>query len=163
MANLHSQKLFVAFVKAAPVGRHTDSHGLMLVVQRSGSRSWIQRIVVRGKRIDMGLGGWPLVSLAEARKKAIHNRTIARSGGDPRQHQSNAPTFAEAARIVHEIQAPAISNERYRRQWLAQLEQHAFPILGSLPIDAITMQVCYAVIEPIWLTKPKMAHELLTG
>ena len=61
MANLHAWKLSAAFVKSAPVGRHIDGHGLMLVVQASGTRSWIQRIVIQGKRRDMGLGGFPLV------------------------------------------------------------------------------------------------------
>ena len=65
----------------------------------------------------MGLGAYPLVSLAEAREKALRNRRVARAGNDPRQTGSmDAPTFAEAARIVHELHAPAISNERYRRE-----------------------------------------------
>ena len=55
MSNLHAHKLSAGFVKSAPVGRHTDSHGLMLVVQASGTRSWIQRIVIQGKRRDMAL------------------------------------------------------------------------------------------------------------
>ena len=160
MANLHGWKLTAAKVETLPSGRHIDAHGLMLVVQRSGSRSWIQRITIQGVRRDMGLGGFPMVTLQEARDMAIENRRIARCGGDPRQSQSTAPTFAEAARIGHGIQAPTISNERYRRQWIAQIEQYAFPFLGSLAVDAITMQACYAVIEPIWLTKPKTAREL---
>ena len=93
MSNLHAHKLSAAFVKSAPVGRHTDSHGLMLVVQPSGSRSWIQRIVIQGKRRDMGLGGYPMVSLSEARDMALANRKIARSGGDPRKRQSTASDF----------------------------------------------------------------------
>ena len=148
-------------VRTAKPGRYQFGDGMTLLVKSGGSRSWCQRLVIQGVRREMGLGAYPLVSLAEAREKALRNRRIARAGNDPRQSASvDAPTFAEAARIVHEIQAPSISNDRYRRQWLAQLEQYAFPILGSLPVDAITMQVCYAVIKPIWLSKPKTAREL---
>ena len=64
-------------------GRYCDGHGLYLEVQPSGSRSWVQRLVVRGRRREMGLGGFPLVSLDEARAKAFANRKLARAGGDP--------------------------------------------------------------------------------
>ena len=160
MANLHGWKLTAAKIKTLPAGRHGDGQGLMLVVQRSGSRSWIQRIMIQGVRRDIGLGGFPMVTLAQARDMAIENRMVARRGGDPRQSQSAAPTFEDAARKVHEVQSAAISNERYRKQWIKQLEDHAFPVLGTLPVDAITMQACYAVILPIWQSKPKTAREL---
>ena len=147
-------------VRTAKPGRYQDGNGLTLLVKPSGSRSWCQRIVIQGIRRDMGLGAYPIVTLQKARDKALDNRRIARSGGDPRKRQSTVPTFAEAARIVYDLRAPTITNERYRRQWISQLEQYAFPFLGTLPVDAITMQACYAVIEPIWLTKSKTAREL---
>ena len=72
------------FVRAvAEAGRYCDGHGLYLDVQPSGSRSWVQRIVIRGRRREMGLGGFPLVSLDEARARAFANRKLARAGGDP--------------------------------------------------------------------------------
>ena len=72
------------FVRAvAEAGRYCDGHGLYLDVQPSGSRSWVQRLVIRGRRREMGLGGFPLVSLDEARAKAFANRKLARAGGDP--------------------------------------------------------------------------------
>ena len=43
--------------------RHCDEHGLILRVQPTGGKSWVQRVTVRGKRIVVGLGGWPVVSL----------------------------------------------------------------------------------------------------
>ncbi len=63
----HSHKaLSAAFVPAAPPGRHTDGNGLFLYVQPTGTRSWIQRLVVRGRRRELGLGSVHLVSLADA-------------------------------------------------------------------------------------------------
>ena len=154
-------KLTATKVKTAQPGRYQDGNGLTLLVKSTGSRSWCQRLVIQGTRRDMGLGPWPLVSLAEAREKAFRNRRIAMQGGDPRQSvTTGCPTFAEAAREVHALHSPSISNERYRRQWIDELERHAFPILGTLRIDAITMQVCFAVISPIWNTKPKLARQL---
>lgn len=71
MANLHQPKLSAAFVKTAPAGKYTDGHGLMLWVKPFGTRSWVQRLIIQGKRRDMGLGAYPLVTLAEAREAAF--------------------------------------------------------------------------------------------
>src|SRR5579862_995357 len=82
-------------------GRYADGQGLYLVVEPSGARRWLLRTVIHGRRVDMGLGGFPLVALAEAREKARQYRKIARDGGDPlaerRKAQTRVPTFAEAA------------------------------------------------------------------
>ena len=75
--------LAAAFVRTARVGRHADGNGLYLYVQRTGTRSWIQRLVIRGRKHELGLGSVHLVSLAEAREQALANRKLARSGGDP--------------------------------------------------------------------------------
>ena len=159
MANLHSQKLTAGFVKSAPIGRHTDSHGLMLVVQASGTRSWIQRIVIQGKRRDMGLGGYPMVTLAEAREKAIANRKRARNGEDPRFKPATAvPTFAEATMVFHAIHAPTWKNDRQRAQWLDEVKRIVWPAIGDLPINAITTAQLTAVFSPIWLTTPVVAN-----
>ena len=156
----HKPKLSAAKVRTiAKPGRYQDGNGLMLFVQSSGSRQWVQRIVIDGKRRDIGLGGYPLVTLAEARAKAFGNRRVARSGGNPIR-QSGCPTFAEAARKVHAIHSPALRNAKYRQQWIDELERHAFPVLADLPVDAITMRHVMSVIEPIWHSKPKLAKQL---
>ena len=67
----------------AEPGRYCDGHGLYLEVQPSGSRSWVQRLAVGGRRREIGLGSFPLVSLDEARAEAFANRKLARAGGDP--------------------------------------------------------------------------------
>ena len=75
--------LSAAFVRSAPPGRHADGNGLYLFVQPSGTRSWVQRLVIRGRRRELGLGAASLVPLAKAREQALANRMLARSGGDP--------------------------------------------------------------------------------
>ena len=78
-----THRLSAQFVRHAPPGFHCDGNGLNLRVDPSGARRWVQRLVVRGRPRMLGLGGYPLVSLAEAREAAFANRKIARSGGDP--------------------------------------------------------------------------------
>ena len=88
-----------------PPGKYADGEGLYLYVQPSGTRSWIQRLVVRGRSRELGLGSVRLVALAEAREKALSNRKVARSGGDPladKRRLEGMPTFAEAAPTVVE-------------------------------------------------------------
>ena len=81
----HPQKaLSAAFLRSAPPGRprrwKTDCTSSS---QPSGTRSWIQRLLIRGRRRELGLGSVALVPLAEAREKALANRKLARQGGDP--------------------------------------------------------------------------------
>ncbi len=109
----HPEKaLSAAFVRSAPPGRHADGNGLYLFVQPTGTRSWVQRLVIRGRRRELGLGAAGLVTLAEARELAIANRKLARSGGDPlseKRRANGVPTFAEAAeRVLDHRSRPSI-------------------------------------------------------
>ena len=78
MANLHSPKLSAAFVKAAKPGKYTDGHGLMLWVKPTGTRSWVQRLIIQGKRRDMGLGRFHWL---RSRKRAKLPSRTGRSPG----------------------------------------------------------------------------------
>jgi len=121
----HPRKaLSAAFVRSAPPGKHCDGNGLYLFVKPNGARSWIQRLVIRGRRRDFGLGGVSLVSLAEAREKARANRKLAREGGDPlteRRRTHNMPTFAEAAARVVQQKRSGWRNPRQAHDWMASL------------------------------------------
>lgn len=105
-------------------GKYFDGHGLFLLVKPSGSKSWVKRIVIRGKRREIGLGSASLVTLAEARDMALANRKVARAGGDPLQDRRDAkaiPTFEDAARTVHELHAPTWRNRKHAAQFIATL------------------------------------------
>ena len=86
-------------------GRFGDGLGLYLNVTTGGSKNWIQRISIDGKRRDLGLGGYPTVSLGEARENARENREAVVKGRNPLAEktapQRKIPTFAEAARATH--------------------------------------------------------------
>lgn len=74
--------LTAARVKALSTpGLHGDGGTLYLRVAPGGSRSWIQRLTINSKRRDVGLDGWPLVTLAEAREPGAFTVTDA----DPRR------------------------------------------------------------------------------
>ena len=155
--------LSAAFIRSAPPGRHADGNGLYLYVQPSGARSWIQRLVIRGRRRELGLGSVALVSLAEAREKARANRKLAREGGDPLAEKRRArgvPTFAEAAVRVVEQQKAGWRNPKYPRAWLSSLERFAFGRIGKMPVTEVTGADIYEVLAPIWHVKPPTARTL---
>ena len=70
-------------VETAKPGRHGDGRGLFLYVKPTGSRSWVLRYQVQGRRRDLGLGAYPDVSLAMARERAAEARRLIANGEDP--------------------------------------------------------------------------------
>ena len=158
-------RLTVAMVRSlSKPGRYGDgpSSTLYLNVASGGSKSWVQRLVIAGKRRDIGLGGFPLVTLAEARDQAFENRRLARRGGDPlvEKRRSRTPTFGEAAVKTYQTNRPRWRSRKTARIWLQQLERHAFPILGDLPVDRIGREDVLRVLTPIWTKHPDIARKL---
>ncbi len=156
--------LSAAFVRTVTKpGKYFDGQGLFLKVDTSGAKRWVQRITVRGRRVEMGLGGASLVSLAEARELALENRKAARSGGDPlraRRETVSVPTFEEAARRVHEIHTPSWRNAKHAAQFISTLETYAFPRMGKLRISDVSPADVLAALQPIWLTKAETARRV---
>jgi integrase len=156
--------LNAAFVKSVrEPGKYFDGHGLYLRVDANGSRFWVQRIAIRGKRSELGLGSPSLVSLSEAREAALANRKVARAGGDPLQAKRRAAavmTFEEAAREVHRLHQPTWRSEKHGRAFLATLEAHAFPRLGPVRMADITSADLLAVLTPLWGDKPDTAKRV---
>ena len=153
-------KLTVLKARAASEpGLYGDGGTLFLSVAPGGSKSWVQRLTIRGKRTDIGLGGFPLVPLAEAREKAIDNRRVARAGGDPLAEKRRAlvPTFKAA--LEETIKA---MRGRWRKGsptesiWRRTLEKHAGPFMDK-PVNAITREDVLRVLTPVWTSKPEVA------
>ena len=160
-----SEKLNAIQLKKLPPGMHSDGGGLYLEVQESGSRSWILRTTVRGKRKDIGLGGLSTKSLSEARKEAAELRTRAKKGEDVlesrRIEKRITPTFKEAALTVHGNLAKTFRSDRHARNWLRSLQKYVFPTLGSKTVDAIDTADVLRAIGPIWTTIPDTARRTL--
>lgn len=156
-----SKALTAAFVRSASQpGKYFDGNGLYLLVTDAGRKQWVQRIVIRGKRSEIGLGNPDLTPLATARQRALDNRALARAGGDPLQAKrlaAEVPTFAEAAKRVHEAHMPTWRNEKHAAQFISTLEAYAFPRLGTVKVSDITSADVLAVLAPIWVNKHETA------
>ena len=155
--------LSAAFVRTAAPGRYCDGQGLYLFVQPSGTRSWVQRLAIRGRRHELGLGSAALVPLAEARTKALANRKIAREGGDPLAEKRRAeatPTFSAAAARVLEQKQAGWSNSRHASTWLRSLETYAFPRIGGRLVSEVTSADVLEVLTPIWHEKAQTARRV---
>ncbi|MFP6700035.1 MAG: integrase arm-type DNA-binding domain-containing protein [Alphaproteobacteria bacterium] len=151
-------------VKRAGPGRHGDGSGLYLVVSDTGSRKWVLRIQVNGKRRDLGLGAATKVTLSEAREAAEDMRRAIHRGEDPvaekRRARATIPTFREAAVMVHEEHRPSWKNPKHAQQWLTTLEAYVFPHLGDLPINQIDGPMVRDVLAEIWLNIPVTARRV---
>ena len=135
---------------------------LYLRVARGGSKQWIQRIVVKGRRRDIGLGPFPVVGLTDARVMAFENRLLVRNGRNPlaERRRTSAPTFREATRRSFEAKRPRWRNGKHTASWLQTLERHAHPVLGDLPVDTIGREEVLAVLTPIWGTRQETARRV---
>ncbi len=145
--------------------------GLHLQVTKSGARTWILRASIGDKRRDIGLGGYPDVSLAEARDKARIARTQIEQGIDPVQVKKdtrNALRAAKAAEITFEKSAKDYikakkeewKNKKHIKQWESTLEQYAYPVIGTMQVKDVELSHIVKILEPIWKTKTETAVRL---
>ena len=151
-------------VKSAGPGKYHDGeHGLFLRVKPSGSRQWLQRIVIQGKRMDIGLGGFPLVALAEAREMAFENRRAARRGSNPLEDRRKvqAPTFAEACeQVIVILRENWKTGGRQDKIWRRVVESYALPTLGQKRVDTISTADVLSILSPVWTTKMETAKRI---
>ena len=143
---------------------HSDAHGLYLVVQPSGTRSWLLRCQYKGRRRDFGLGPAHDVSLAEARIAAMDIRRMVRAGLDPAVERGmkrpSRPTFEVVARKCYESLRKGWKDRR-NASWISSFENHVFPLIGAKRVDEIDSKAVLGVMEPIWTTIPDTARRIL--
>ena len=143
-------------------GFYRAGQTLYLRISSSGTKSWIQRIIIQGKRRDIGLGSYPTVSLAEARELALRNRKLARAGGDPHaeMRKTNMPTFQEAAEKTFESNRPRWRNGKHVYNWMQGMRKYVFPAIGDLRVDHIGREQVLRILTPIWSKRPGTARKL---
>ena len=174
MANSISGKLTVkqldAFTKP---GLYSDGGGLFLVVTPSGSRNWTFRYQLNGRRREMGLGPYPAVGLAAARRNAEDlRRSVKRDGVDPLQERqlaaaalaqaealkrAEATTFMEVACEYIAAHRASWRNPKHAKQWESTLTTYAAPVFASTPVADISKAMVHEVLKPIWATKTETA------
>ncbi|HCP82091.1 MAG TPA: integrase [Octadecabacter sp.] len=149
-------------VEAAAPGRHGDGRGLFLYVKPSGTRSWVLRYQVQGRRRDLGLGPYPDVSLAMARDRAAEARRLIAEGEDPitKKQQAKPKTFREAALELIESKRPGWKNAKHAAQWTATLEAYVFPKIGAVQVARVETADVISTLTPIWSEKPETANRV---
>jgi integrase len=164
-----SGKLTKKLVENLGAGRHGDGNGLYLVVDPSGARRWIVRVVVKGAknkkgaplRTDFGLGGADIVTINQARERALEYRRMAKQGLNPRFNaKREIPTFEEFAQQVHIDRMPTWKNAKHGQQWINTLRDYAFPKIGRMPLDSIDQPEVMMCLSPIWTEKHETAKRL---
>ncbi|MEP0520393.1 MAG: tyrosine-type recombinase/integrase [Hyphomicrobiales bacterium] len=162
-------KLTKKLVENLGAGRFGDGNGLYLVVDPGGARRWIVRVTIKGQknrkgaplRTDFGLGGANVVTLNQARDRALEYRRMARQGLNPRFNaQREIPTFEEIAQQVHIDRMPTWKNAKHGQQWINTLRDYAFPKIGRMPVDSIDQPEILMCLSSIWTEKHETARRL---
>lgn len=140
--------------------------------KKVGAGKFILRFVSpeTGKRRDMGLGPYPNIGIAQARKLAFSARELIDSGVDPieqRKREKGAQardreivTFEVAAQRVYDDLAPGFKNQKHSAQWITTLKTYAFPTIGKRRVDQLTTANFADLLKPIWLNKPETASRV---
>lgn len=157
---------FVKTVKQS--GRFGDGrggHGLSLLVKPAStgrlSKSWAQRLRIGSKAVNMGLGSYPITTLAKARTAALENAQAVADGLDPRR--GGIPTFSDAAErtiAMHREAWKPSSRANTEQQWRGAIERYCIPNLGAKRIDQIGTADVLDIIGPIWSEKAETARQV---
>ena len=145
--------------------------GLYLQLTPKGGRTWILRMLIGGRRRDIGLGGYPTVTLAQARDKAREARDKVERGIDPVEERKAAKArliearrkgmlFSEAVDKALATKLDAFRNEKHRAQWRSTLDNYALPEIGALSVNEIDTAAVLRCLQPIWATKTETATRL---
>jgi integrase len=129
--------------KLTDPGRHLDGGNLYFKIRDNGAKGWVLYAKFQKRIIELGLGAYPDVSLAEAREKAAEGNALMREGKNPkevwaaRRRGTGAPTFAVVAQQWFDSMSPTWKSARYREQVKADLFEHCANLAG-MPVDKIT-------------------------
>ena len=162
-------RLSAGFIRTAPVGKHCDGGGLWLIKREDGGAQWMLRVTVHGRRREMGLGGFPSVGLADARKLSERWRAMAAVGRDPIKERE----AEERAARREDISLSIITNDAFEARkaelkddgkagrWLTPLTLHVLPKLGKVPVTDLDQRDIRDTLAPIWHTKADTARKAM--
>lgn len=162
-------KLNNATVKAAGAGKYSDGGGLWIYKNANGGAKWVLRYSLYGRRHEMGLGGYPEVSLKEARESAEEWRAVVRQGKDAikererqrREAERNMHILSDVATDAFESRKAELKGEGKAGNWFSPLELHVLPKLGKMPITQIDQRDIRDTLAPIWHTKASTAQKAI--
>jgi integrase len=145
--------------------------GLLVQVTPNNGKTWLLRTTVAGQRREMGLGGYPDVTLAQARDKAREARDAIERGVDPIEQRKAARaalvaarkrglTFNEAVNRFLAAKLAEFRNAKHAAQWRSTLDAYAAPALGDMLVSDIGVTDVQRALEPIWASKTETASRL---
>jgi integrase len=139
--------------------------GLRLLVKPTGARSWVLRTMIGGRRAELGIGGYPTVTLAQAHQRARDALDEIRKGIDPAAARRAKRvtvewTFKKTATAYIEAHRAGWKNAKHGQQWENTLAAYAYPVFGDKHVRDVNKGDVLACIEPIWSTKNETASRL---
>lgn len=145
--------------------------GLLLQCTPTGARTWLLRTLVGAKRREIGLGGYPDVTLADAVRRAREAKDKIRVGVDPIEErkaaratlaaaQARGMTFKIASEKCLTARLKGLKNAKHQQQWQSTLDTYAMPEIGAMLVSEITRADVLRVLQPIWETKTETASRL---
>lgn len=160
-----------------PGGRHNavvavgGVPGLLLQILPSGVKTWILRATVGTSRRDIGLGGYPEVSLSAARDRAREARDMIRRGIDPVEERKAAKAalvaarkrgllFREAFEKYSDAKLSELGTDADRTRWRSSIERYALPYIGEMLVGDVGTQDVLRSLEPIWHEKNETASRV---
>lgn len=163
------KKLSATAVKQKPAGKHSDGGGLWLVKSDKDTGKWVLRVVVHGRRREMGLGSIAEVGLAEAREAAEEWRKVVRSGHDPikerarraREKERNLKLLKDVAADAFEVRKAELKGDGKAGRWFTPLQLHVLPKLGEVPVAEIDQIDIRDTLKPLWHTKAETARKAM--
>jgi integrase len=164
-----TNRISAGFLKTAPVGKHCDGAGLWLVKRDTGGAQWVLRVTIHGRRREMGLGGYPSLGLAEARKLAQRWRDVAAAGRDPvkeREAEERAARREDISLAIltadaFEARKAELKGDGTAGRWLSPLTLHVLPKLGKVPVTDLDQRDIRDVLKPLWHEKADTARKAL--
>ena len=155
------------------IGYHRCGDGLYLQVSNKGTKSWLYRFKspVTKKQREMGLGSYKFVDLAMARQKALKNKQLVINGKDPIEERkandiraqiekSRDLTFKEITEACVASKSHEWKNAKHTQDWKNTLINHAFPVIGHVPISEVSTDMIIKALEPIWVSKAETASRV---
>lgn len=164
-----TNRISAGFLKTAPVGKHCDGAGLWLVKRDTGGAQWVLRVTIHGRRREMGLGGYPSLGLAEARKLAQRWRDVAAAGRDPvkeREAEERAARREDISLAIltadaFEARKAELKGDGTAGRWLSPLTLHVLPKLGKVPVTDLDQRDIRDVLKPLWHENADTARKAL--
>ena len=162
-------KLSAGFIKTAPVGKHSDGGGLYFIKREDGGAQWMLRVTVHRRRHEMGLGGFPSIGIADARKLSERWRKVAKEGLNPIKVRESERRTGQRQDIslsiitdgAFEARKAGLKDDGKAGRWMSPLTLHVLPKLGKEPVTDLDQRDIRDTLAPIWHTKADTARKAM--